>query len=161
MLDTAQRLLSTPWTLVLIALVPAVCEELAFRGFILTGLRQNGRRWRAIATSSLFFALAHGILQQQISAFFLGLVLGYIAYQSQSLWPAILYHLTHNTTACLVHASGGLEWLAPQTFLASGLLVGGLLVGIALLLYFTILGRKSNLEIPSPLETATPGHGAG
>ena len=76
--------------IVLIALVPAVCEELAFRGFILTGLRQSGRRWRAIAASSLFFALAHGILQQQISAFFIGLVLGYIAYQAQSVWPAIL-----------------------------------------------------------------------
>ena len=133
--------------LILLALVPAVCEELAFRGFILTGMRHTGvgqreRRWRAIAVSSLFFALAHGILQQQISAFFLGLVLGYIAYQAQSVWPAILYHLTHNTTACLAHASGGLEWLAKQQWLAAGLLIGGLLLGVALLLYFTLLGRK-------------------
>ena len=133
--------------LILIALVPAVCEELAFRGFILTGMRQPAggqreRRWRAIVVSSLFFALAHGILQQQISAFFLGLVLGYIAYQAQSVWPAILYHLTHNTTACLAHASGGLKWLENQHYLAAGLLLGGLLLGVALLLYFGRLGRQ-------------------
>ena len=133
--------------LILIALVPAVCEELAFRGFILTGMRQPAggqreRRWRAIVVSSLFFALAHGILQQQISAFFLGLVLGYIAYQARSVWPAILYHLTHNTTACLAHASGGLKWLENQHYLAAGLLLGGLLLGVALLLYFGRLGRQ-------------------
>ncbi|MEC7502281.1 MAG: ABC transporter permease subunit/CPBP intramembrane protease [Planctomycetota bacterium] len=133
--------------LILIALVPAVCEELAFRGFILTGMRQptggqRDRRWRAIGVSSLFFALAHGILQQQISAFFLGLVLGYIAYQAQSVWPAILYHLTHNTTACLAHASGGLKWLEDQHYLAAGLLLGGLLLGVIVLLYFARLGRQ-------------------
>ena len=137
------------FALILIALVPAVCEELAFRGFILTGMRQPGsgkreRRWRAIAVSSLFFALAHGILQQQISAFFLGLILGYIAYQVQSVWPAILYHLTHNTTACFAHASGGLEWLEKQQWVAASLLVGGLLFAATLLLYFTLLGRRTD-----------------
>ena len=150
--------------LILLALVPAVCEELAFRGFILTGLRQPGsghrnRRWRAIAVSSLFFALAHGILQQQISAFFLGLVLGYIAYQAQSIWPAIFYHLAHNTTACLAHASGGLEWLATQQWLAAGLLLVGLLLGIALLLYFTFLGRRLAVQHAPPpqFEPSSPG----
>ena len=149
--------------LILIALVPAVCEELAFRGFILTGMRQPSggqreRRWRAIVVSSLFFALAHGILQQQISAFFLGLVLGYIAYQTQSVWPAVLFHLTHNTTACLAHASGGLEWLENQHYLAAGLLLGGLLLGVALLLYFGRLDRRRshNLQLDPPALDSKP-----
>ncbi len=147
--------------LILIALVPAVCEELAFRGFILTGMRHSAsgqpeRRWRAIVASSLFFALAHGILQQQISAFFLGLVLGYIAYHAQSVWPAILYHLTHNTTACLAHASGGLKWLENQHYLAAGLLLGGLLLGGALLLYFGRLDRQRS----GPLRLDTPAMGS-
>ena len=42
------------WPLLLvIALVPAVCEELAFRGFILSGFRHLGHKWRAIVLSAL------------------------------------------------------------------------------------------------------------
>ena len=38
-----------------LAAVPAVCEELAFRGFILSGCRNLGNNWRAIVVSSIFF----------------------------------------------------------------------------------------------------------
>lgn len=83
-------------SLLLFALVPAVCEELAFRGFILSGLRHMGRKWLAILVASLFFGLTHTIAQQQIMATITGLVLGFVAVQTGSLLPAILFHLTHN-----------------------------------------------------------------
>lgn len=90
------------WQLVLfLAVVPAVCEELAYRGFILSGLRRSGHTGRAIALAALLFAAAHGILQQSIVAFGVGLVIGYVAVQTGSLWPAIAYHVTHNATALL------------------------------------------------------------
>ena len=38
-----------------IAVLPAVCEELAFRGFILSGFRQLGHKWTAIIGTSIFF----------------------------------------------------------------------------------------------------------
>ena len=86
----------------LMALAPAVCEELAFRGFILSGLRHAGHKWAAIAISSLFFALAHGLLQQSLSAFVVGAIIGYIAVQTGSLLPAIAFHFTHNALAICV-----------------------------------------------------------
>ena len=56
----------TLWQAVLLfALLPAVCEEVAFRGFILSGLRHMGHKWRAILISSIFFGVAHGMLQQE------------------------------------------------------------------------------------------------
>ena len=58
------------------AAVPAVCEELAFRGFILSGCRNLGSNWRAILVSAIFFGLTHGFLQQSINACLLGIVLG-------------------------------------------------------------------------------------
>ena len=77
------------WPLLLvIAVVPAVCEELAFRGFILSGFRHLGHKWRAIVCSALLFGLAHGILQQSLIASLLGMVLGYLAVQSGSILPA-------------------------------------------------------------------------
>lgn len=81
-----------------IGLLPAICEELAFRGFILSGLRHTGRKWRAIAISSLFFGLAHFLLQQSIAAFIVGMMIGYLAVQSGSILPGCIYHLVHNTS---------------------------------------------------------------
>jgi sodium transport system permease protein len=85
------------WQVILLmALVPAVCEELAFRGFVLSGLRHIGHKWTAIVLTAAFFGAVHGILQQSISAFVVGIVLGYVAVKTGSIWPAIAFHFTHN-----------------------------------------------------------------
>jgi sodium transport system permease protein len=91
------------WQLVLvIAAFPAVCEEIAFRGFILSGLRHLGSKWAAIVISSVFFGLTHGMLQQSLAAAIVGVILGYIAVQCGSLLPAVVFHLTHNSIAVLI-----------------------------------------------------------
>jgi len=87
--------------LLLIAVAPAICEELAFRGFILSGLRRMGHTWGAIAGAALFFGLAHGLLQQSLSACAVGLVIGYVVVKTGSLWPGVLFHMTHNGLAVL------------------------------------------------------------
>jgi sodium transport system permease protein len=79
------------------ALLPAVCEELAFRGFILSGLRHLGHKWRAIALCSILFGVAHGVVQQSIVAAAAGVLLGYVAVQTGSLWPCIAFHAVHNS----------------------------------------------------------------
>ena len=93
---------STFAILCVIALVPAVCEEVAFRGFILSGLQTLRGKWSAIVISAAFFGIAHGILQQSIMASFVGVVLGIIAVQTGSLLPCIAYHLTHNSLPVLM-----------------------------------------------------------
>ena len=88
--------------LLLIAVLPAVCEELAFRGFVLSGLRHVGHKWWAIGLSAVAFGMVHPILQQQIAAAAVGLVLGYLAVQTGSLLLCILFHATYNGLALLV-----------------------------------------------------------
>lgn len=82
--------------LAVFAALPALCEELAFRGFILTGFEQEGRTWRAIVGSAFFFGLAHAILQQSINAFLVGIVIGYIAVRTGNILPGMLFHLVNN-----------------------------------------------------------------
>ncbi|MGA2797421.1 MAG: ABC transporter permease subunit/CPBP intramembrane protease [Thermoguttaceae bacterium] len=90
------------WQLLLvIAFLPAICEELAFRGFILSGFRHIGRKWRAIVITACFFGVVHGIIQQSLLACLLGVVLGFLAVQSGSILPCIVFHLTHNSLALL------------------------------------------------------------
>ena len=84
-----------------VAAVPAVCEELAFRGFILSGCRNLGNNRRAIIVSAIFFGVTHGFLQQSINACLLGLVLGYLAVKSGSLLPGVVFHFLHNAMTVL------------------------------------------------------------
>ncbi len=105
--------------LALMALTPAICEEIAFRGFILSGLRHVGRKWAAIMISSVLFGLAHGILQQSIAAGLVGMVIGYLAVQTGSLLPCIAFHLVYNSISLVMslRVTGAmaeyrwLEWL--------------------------------------------------
>jgi sodium transport system permease protein len=88
--------------LLAVAVVPAICEELAFRGFILSGLRHLGHKWRAIILTSIFFGVTHPVFQQSLVACILGVLLGFIAVQGGSIIPCIVFHMVHNSLALLV-----------------------------------------------------------
>ncbi|MFO0789116.1 MAG: ABC transporter permease subunit/CPBP intramembrane protease [Pirellulales bacterium] len=86
-----------PWLpYVMMAMLPAFCEELAFRGFVLSGLRHLGSKWWAIGLSAVFFGLVHGLLQQTLSAAAIGMIIGYVAVQTGSIIPCMLFHMTYN-----------------------------------------------------------------
>jgi len=100
------------WTsIVVFALIPAICEEFAFRGFILSGLEREHRIRSAILLSALMFGFLHVLLslfQQLFNATLLGIVLGLLAVRSRSILPGIVFHFLNNTLAVamgrLVHA---------------------------------------------------------
>lgn len=80
-----------PWPLrLLVAAVAAVCEELAFRGLILSGMRRRLGPVAAVLVSSLLFALAFLNLVAFLPAFLLGCVLGFLALRTNSLWPGVV-----------------------------------------------------------------------
>jgi sodium transport system permease protein len=85
------------WYFLAFALVPAVCEEIAFRGFLLRGLHQGFRPRNAVLLSSFFFALFHLNVFLFLPTFLLGVVLGLLTVRSRSLLPAMLFHLLHNS----------------------------------------------------------------
>jgi sodium transport system permease protein len=91
------------WIVVAImAVLPAVCEELAIRGFVLSGLRHLGHKWWAITISAIAFGAVHMLLQQKLTAAAAGMVIGYIAVQTGSLVPCIVFHAIHNGLAVSV-----------------------------------------------------------
>jgi sodium transport system permease protein len=91
------------------ALTPAICEEVAFRGFILTGFSRGGRVAPAIVLSSVMFGIIHMVPQQVFNATLLGLVLGLLAVRSGSLVPGIVFHLIFNSLSVL-HGQAGATW---------------------------------------------------
>jgi hypothetical protein len=83
-----------------LSLLQAICEELAFRGFILSGLRRRFTTWKAVFLSSFLFALFHMNVFQFAPHFILGIVLGLLTVRTASILPAVLFHFTYN---CLIY----------------------------------------------------------
>ncbi len=148
-----------PWLpYVIVALLPAICEELAFRGFILSGLRHLGSKWWAISLAAVFFGIAHGIVQQTLSAAILGMVIGYLAVQTGSIIPCMLFHLTWNslgfTTDSLPrvieqHPMFGnfvREFATGQYLFSWPVMIGGLIPAALLLLWFHRLPYQATRE---------------
>ncbi len=101
----------------LFGLLPAVCEELTYRGFILSGFETSfsGRRvlLRAAVASAVFFALFHLFPERWGPTFLMGLLLAIVTLRSGSLLPAIVVHALNNTTLVLAPRLEG-------TFLVAG-----------------------------------------
>lgn len=78
-----------------VAVIPAIVEEVAIRGIVMPPLRKYGDRF-AIIMSAIIFALMHSNMLQIPFAFVAGLVLGYFAISTKSLWTAIAIHAANN-----------------------------------------------------------------
>lgn len=76
-------------------LLPAVVEELVYRGIILGSLRKYGDGC-AIFVSSLLFGLAHGNMAQLPHAFLIGLAIAYLVVKTNSIYTGIFIHFMNN-----------------------------------------------------------------
>ncbi len=141
-----------PFVILAFAVAPAICEEIAFRGFILSGFRKRGRDGIAILFSAILFGVMHMIPQQAFNAALLGLVIGLLAVRSGSIFPCMLFHLVNNSLGVMHGHLGQLREkydLAKQLTIKSGMDIHYplWLVGIAFLLacfLLWLLARKKN-----------------
>jgi sodium transport system permease protein len=103
-----EMILGQPWWLswLLIAVLPAVCEELLFRGWALAAFagrrRTAGRVALAVLAQAFLFAVAHVLPERMPQTFVLGVVLGWATITTGSLLPAIIGHLVHNSVPLIV-----------------------------------------------------------
>jgi sodium transport system permease protein len=102
--------------LLVFALIPAICEEFAFRGFILSGLEREHRTRSAILLSALMFGFLHVLLslfQQLLNATLLGVVLGLLAIRSRSILPGLVFHFLNNAIAVSERTVFSAPWASP------------------------------------------------
>ena len=97
----ALKLLPPATALLILALLPAVCEELLFRGFLLGGLRSSTGKWSAIVASAAVFGVFHFFVFRFAVTAGLGVILAYLCWQSRSILPAMVTHALHNTLGVL------------------------------------------------------------
>jgi len=86
------------WVYVVGALVPALCEEVFFRGICLGVLLERLPAWAAVGLSALLFAAVH-LPETMPPIFLLGVLLGLCRLLTGSLWPCVAAHLLNNLLA--------------------------------------------------------------
>ena len=81
-----------------VSAAPALLEEFAFRGVVLSAMRKFGD-WPAILLSAILFSLMHGNFVQIPFTIFFGIAAGVITVVTGSIWPAVFVHFANNLLA--------------------------------------------------------------
>lgn len=141
--------------LIIMAVIPAIGEELLFRGVIqrLFGELTNNRHLSIALTAVLFSAL-HMQFFGFFPRFMLGVAFGYLLVWSGSLWLPILAHFINNAGAVVF------AWLSARGELpfdpnkigagASDVILLFLSIGMTALIFY-LIQRKSEESDPLPL----------
>jgi hypothetical protein len=101
------------------SLLAPFAEEVSFRGYVLSALRTRAAPGLAIAASALLFAAMHVDPVRFPAVFLLGLYLGWLAWRSGSVWPAVVAHAVNNGIGSLVATRQAADPVAEGTVGAS------------------------------------------
>jgi uncharacterized protein len=145
--NTADYLLA----IVIMGMLPAICEETLFRGGLQNFLtRATKRPWLSIIIVSLIFSAAHFSFYGFLYRLFLGIVLGLLFYYSGKLWLSILGHFLNNAlviTILYMNNSQGISSKEAMKTEVSGW--WGLLVLPVIIILFNHYKRISAADRPA------------
>ena len=142
-LNTIPYELNTPnyfISLISLVILPAICEELLFRGLIFKGLKPYGKVFSIIMTS-LIFSLYHMSIDQTIYPFLIGLLLSVIMYKENNILYCIAIHFTNNFLSLTLSYFNINLSFNHWTYILIAIIL--FIAFITTMLYFTINGYKN------------------
>ena len=136
-------------SLLMVAVLPAICEELMFRGYIFASLENKLNYKKAIIFAGLLFGAYHMNITQFFATALLGIIMCYVAYKSRSILPGIIMHFTNNALSVVVmyypdQVAKVAPVLAKETLMLSDVFLI-LAVGVALLMLGKYIIQKKNI----------------
>ncbi|MEZ4777465.1 MAG: CPBP family intramembrane glutamic endopeptidase [Bacteroidia bacterium] len=140
--------------LFIFALLPAVCEELFFRGFLQKRLSDTWSPQIAIWTAAIIFSFAHFQFLSFFSRLLLAWLLGYFFHTTHRLFPCIIAHFGYNAaTILLVYFSSGTNSTAFTPFVGGVgidweiVLLSAVATGILLWIFTKLYKSPDSLQI--------------
>ena len=141
-----------------LCLLPAVFEEILFRGILFESLRKKFSLPLAIILSAFCFALMHMSLFSFIHQFLLGIILALLAYFTGSIVYGMVFHFINNFAVILIEFAfgGAFPLIFAEYSLLNVVLIFGifaLTVGVVFLFFFLLRKKKSLND--TKIETST------
>ncbi|WP_066504312.1 type II CAAX endopeptidase family protein [Abyssisolibacter fermentans] len=142
---------------IIVAVSAGICEEIMFRGFIMSAYKRVGVK-KSIIISAVLFGFFHFNIQNLVGPIFLGIIFGYMVYKTNSIFASIIAHITNN--AFVVFLSYLIEKFSDQsqnqnlpvavsdkTILAFFILLIGVVVLLTVPLAIKLMKKLSNNEL--------------
>ena len=135
-------------SIISLAIFPAVCEELLFRGLIFKGLKQHGKTF-SIIISTLMFTLFHMSLSQAVYPLLVGLLFGVIMYYENNIYYCIVVHFVNNLLSLTISYFNINLVFNHWTFIIMAIT----LLVVFLSIIFYILVKNKRIEKKQSIET--------
>ncbi len=136
-------------------IIPALCEELFFRGIIFSEYRNYGTS-TAVIVSAIAFAMLHFSLSNFFIYLFAGLLFGFVTAMTRSIIPAVALHLLSNYLSIFVSDA----FLCITVVKNGAYFIGFLLVVLTCLTFILLMSRVETVCIGysdnPPVETIPP-----
>ncbi|MBQ8430534.1 MAG: CPBP family intramembrane metalloprotease [Clostridia bacterium] len=132
-------------TSISLAVLPAIGEELIFRGVIYNGLKSKGKLF-AVLLSSCMFALFHFSLSQLYYPLFFGIILGFAMALTNNIYVCILVHFLNNFLNISIQFFFKTSLLHINALTITALIVGVLIYIAILSFLFYKLYKKEKTE---------------
>ena len=89
--------------IIVVGIAPAICEEAVFRGVFFNSVwNQTHGKWIPIIVTAAVFGLFHGSIIRFFPTFLLGIVLGYLVYETNNMFYNVMFHAINNIIPVLV-----------------------------------------------------------
>jgi membrane protease YdiL (CAAX protease family) len=126
-----------------IGVVPAICEEILFRGYVLRSFEKSWGITTAIIISGLIFGMYHLQIANLLPLTCIGMLLAYMTWITQSIYPAMVAHFANNGASVLfakyypesAFAELSAETMPPLLLVLASVVMAGFLI------YFMVNNR--------------------
>ncbi len=138
-------------SLLLIAVLPGICEEFLFRGYFMRVFRNLGQ-WKSILVTAVLFGILHLDMYRLFPVIILGIWMGYLFVKTGSLYIPIFAHILNNSLALLINTF--VEKVSFSRFFIDGdnFRVWTYFVSIGLLSLLIVLFNRLNPSVEPMIE---------
>lgn len=141
--------------LLIVAGSAGICEELLFRGLLMRAYEKLGK-WPSIIFTAVLFSMLHLNIQNVLGTLFLGIVLGYVVYTTNSIFAGMVGHFVSNAVAVSISfvvmrlipfAREAATQDIPHALMIQGLIIWAVIIGMCatisgLIMYFCLKALK-------------------
>ena len=125
---------TSDWVLLILGVVviAALSEEMLFRGFLQISLEKKGDINRAVILSSITWTLIHINPYWAVQIFITGVIMGFLSWRTNSVYPSMVVHATNNLLALIfinLEFDGSFDWyvwgdhVSPILLLPAGMIL--------------------------------------